>query len=123
MDRVDPKTKPKHRAPRKTGPYDWSRPLTEVLDAIAPPPPAKKPERRADPAAPMRSGDGFSLAEQIDCVTREVALRENTYPNQIAAGRLTETEAARKIARMRSVLDTLVNLRRMIDSLPRKGRS
>ncbi len=122
MDRPDPPRRIR-RVERPADPYGWSRPLSEVLDDIAPPPAQRRKEPRADPSSRAKSIAGFSLSEQIDCVTREVALREHSYPKQIAAGRLTQAEAARKIARMRAVLDTLVNLQRMIDSVPRQGRS
>jgi hypothetical protein len=123
VDRIDPKGKTKRRAEGGPKAYDWHHPKAEELYPIAPPRPKKPSPRPPDPSPPPGSTVAFSLAEQIDCVTREVSLRENTYPNQVAAGRLTVAEAARKIARMRSVLDTLINLQRMVDSLPRQGRS
>jgi hypothetical protein len=102
-------SKTRRRGNRPGDPYGWGRPRAEVLGDLAPPP---------DASASVKASGGLSLAGQIDCVTREVALRENSYPKQIAAGRLTEAEATRKIARMRAVLDTLISLQRMVNSLP-----
>ena len=48
-----------------------------------------------------------SLAEQIACIEREIAMRVRVYPRQISAGRMTQVKADREIALMRAVLTTL----------------
>ena len=49
-----------------------------------------------------------SIAGQIAEVTRELALRRNTYPRLIAAGKLRQSEAELCTARMEAVLATLM---------------
>ena len=128
MKRIPPKAKPDLFPLIGSRKYPWNQPkgnqpTGEELDPLAPPLPKRRPRRLPDPSPPPGPNQGFSLSEQIDCVTREVHLRENTYPRQIAAGRLTEAEAARKIARMRAVLDTLINLQVFVKSLPPESHS
>lgn len=60
---------------------------------------------------------GFSLSPgviplnlQIQCVAREVKLRERCYGRWVAQGRLKEAEAQAEIERMRAVLHTLREL-------------
>lgn len=57
---------------------------------------------------------GFSLdagvipiEQQIQCVAREIKMRERCYPRWVAQGRLKEADAQREIERMRAVLHTL----------------
>lgn len=54
--------------------------------------------------APQRN---ISLDEQIKCVRRELALRERVYPGWVKSGRMNPERAAREIASMQAVLDTL----------------
>jgi hypothetical protein len=49
-----------------------------------------------------------SLADQIACVKRELAMRDRAYPKFIAAGRMTQQKADSEIAAMRAVLETLL---------------
>lgn len=101
---------------RGTRLYDWNRPTTEVLSGLHP---ARHEREAREPArspqsAPVASLDeDVSLTAQIDCVRREVSMREKSYPHQIAQGRLAPPAAAKQIARMRAVLDTLVALQRV----------
>jgi hypothetical protein len=48
-----------------------------------------------------------SLADQVACVKREIALRVNTYPKWVRDGRMKQEIADREIAKMRDVLQTL----------------
>lgn len=50
------------------------------------------------------------LDVQIQCVAREIKMRERCYPRWVAQGRLKEHEAQREIERMRAVLHTLQEL-------------
>lgn len=50
------------------------------------------------------------LNVQIQCVAREIKMRERCYPRWVAQGRLKEHEAQREIERMRAVLHTLQEL-------------
>ena len=49
----------------------------------------------------------FTLREQIECVEREVRMREMVYPKLIGKGTMSEQAAAHELACMRQVLRTL----------------
>lgn len=49
----------------------------------------------------------ISLAEQVDCVRRELRMRERAYPRWIAAGKMTQAKADAEIAAMTAVLATV----------------
>jgi hypothetical protein len=49
----------------------------------------------------------FSLEQQIKSVEREIALRENLYPRQVANGKMRQEESDFHISEMRAVLKTL----------------
>lgn len=49
----------------------------------------------------------ISLAEQIQCVERELRYRERVYKRRIAEGKMTLRLAEREMTRMRAVLATL----------------
>lgn len=51
------------------------------------------------------------LEAQIECVTREIAMRERVYPRWIGQGKMTPVKADREIQGMKAVLDTLIRLR------------
>jgi hypothetical protein len=51
-----------------------------------------------------------SLSRQVECVGREIRLRERTYPRWVAAGRMSQARADDELAAMRAVLDTLSRL-------------
>lgn len=51
-----------------------------------------------------------TLADQIRCVEREIALRRHVYPRQVSIGRMKPGEADEEIRRMESVLATLRSL-------------
>lgn len=46
----------------------------------------------------------FDFKAMRDCCRRELALRRNVYPRQIAAGRLTQAKAEREIELMTAVV-------------------
>jgi hypothetical protein len=48
-----------------------------------------------------------TLDEQIACVDREIKLRQRVYPRRIADRRMTQALAARQIALMEAVADSL----------------
>jgi len=48
-----------------------------------------------------------SLAQQIEEVEREIALREKVYPNQVRMGKMRRSVADFHIERMRATLRTL----------------
>lgn len=54
--------------------------------------------------------NAVGLSEQIECVRREIALRERVYPRWVSAGKMTQVKANDEIAAMRAVLATLVSL-------------
>jgi len=49
----------------------------------------------------------ISIEQQIQCVAREIKMRERCYPRWVRQGRMKETEAQRELERMRAVLHTL----------------
>jgi len=64
----------------------------------------------------------ISLAEQIACLERELALRRHVYPKWVEAGRLKDEQAKMEIARMAAALNTLCALEvesRPLDPQPR----
>lgn len=51
-----------------------------------------------------------SLADQIECVKREIAMRESVYPRWVGARKMTQAKADRELACMRAVLETLQSM-------------
>ena len=49
-----------------------------------------------------------TMAEEIACVKRELAMRERAYPKWVASGRMKPEEAERETRRMRAVLKRLL---------------
>jgi hypothetical protein len=58
----------------------------------------------SDPTSPP-------LDVQIECVKREIGMRKHVYPKWVAAERMSEGKAARELAAMEAVLETLQGLR------------
>lgn len=54
----------------------------------------------------------ISLWQQIDEARRELDLRKEAYPKWVAAGRLSQEQADRQVARMEAILQTLGWLQR-----------
>ena len=52
----------------------------------------------------------ISLDEQLACVKREIAIRENVYPQWVRSRRMKQDVADSEIARMKAVLETLKSL-------------
>jgi hypothetical protein len=48
-----------------------------------------------------------SLPRQVECLEREVRVRERTYPRWVAGGRMSQARADEELAAMRAALDTL----------------
>ena len=53
-----------------------------------------------------------TIDEQIDCVKREIGMRERVYPKWVQTRRLSQEQADRELGRMRAELNTLQNLKR-----------
>ena len=51
-----------------------------------------------------------TMADQLACVRREIAMRRNVYPKWVESGRLKAEEATREQARMQAVHDSLERL-------------
>jgi hypothetical protein len=47
-------------------------------------------------------------AEMLECVRREIRLRERVYPRWVSQGKITQKLADEELTRMRSVLGFLV---------------
>jgi len=66
-----------------------------------------------------------TLAAQIECVEREIKLRERVYPRWISEGRMTPGKADAELAGMRAVLATVREAgelkRRLSEALQRAG--
>lgn len=52
-----------------------------------------------------------TLADQIACVKRELAMRRGVYPRWVATDRMKPEKAAAEIAAMEAVLITVENAR------------
>lgn len=52
-----------------------------------------------------------SLDDQIECVTREIGMREHVYARRVLNHQMTQKTADRELRHMRAVLDTLTNLK------------
>lgn len=48
-----------------------------------------------------------SIESQIECVKREIGMREHVYPRRVADQKMTQSLADRELANMRAVLATL----------------
>jgi hypothetical protein len=48
-----------------------------------------------------------TLTDQIDCVKREIAMRERVYPTWVDRRRMSQEQMDRELGRMRAVLRTL----------------
>lgn len=59
------------------------------------------------------SEEAITMADQIACVRRELALRRSVYPKWVKLGKLTEDKATREIEVMQSVLDLLMGIKEM----------
>lgn len=49
----------------------------------------------------------ITVADQIRCVRRELALRKNVYPGFVSRGKMTPEDAMKEIAAMQAVHDSL----------------
>ncbi len=63
----------------------------------------------------MEKETQFTCQQQIECVRREIGMREWAYPNWVAIKKLKPGKADYEIACMKAVLDTLTNLDRQIE--------
>lgn len=48
------------------------------------------------------------IARQVECIRRELKMRERVYPRWVAGEKMTQALADREIEAMRAVLETLV---------------
>lgn len=53
----------------------------------------------------------ITLDEQIECVRREIGMRNRVYPRWVTIGRITQAHADHQIASMTAALATLEALR------------
>lgn len=54
--------------------------------------------------------DDITLAEQIECVDRELSMRSRVYPRWVEQHKLTQALADKEMHRMRAVRATLAGL-------------
>ena len=54
--------------------------------------------------------DAIDLREQLRCVNRELAMRQQVYPKFVISGRYTQKRADHEIKCMTAVRDTLIDL-------------
>lgn len=52
-----------------------------------------------------------SLDDQIECVTREIRMRQTVYPRRVADKKMTQAMADRETGRMLAVLESLHRLK------------
>ena len=67
------------------------------------------------PDAPQQ----VSLRRQLECVLREIGMRERVYSRRVASGDMLQSKADDEIAAMRAVADTLRNLQPVRDDAER----
>ena len=53
----------------------------------------------------------ISLEEMISCVEREIGMRERVYPRWVEQKKMLQTTADQELARMRAVLNLLVDVK------------
>lgn len=54
---------------------------------------------------------GIPIGDQIECVKREIAMRERVYPTWVDRRRMSKEQADRELGRMRAVLATLQRIK------------
>ena len=59
-----------------------------------------------------------TIAEQLDCIERELRFRRRVYPRRVADGKMTQVLAERQIALMESVKASLERIGREQRELP-----
>lgn len=60
---------------------------------------------------------GITIEEQIQCVRREIRMRDQVYPRWVAAGKLKQEKSDHEIAAMKAVLATLEGLDRFYNNV------
>lgn len=60
----------------------------------------------------------YTLAEQIKCVDREIAMRSTIYPGRVRSNKMTQAKADYELACMREVLRTLQRLAQQEAPIP-----
>ena len=58
------------------------------------------------------SGARVTLSAQLECVRREIKMRERVYPRLVSSGRMTSAKAREELETMRAVEKTLDELAR-----------
>ena len=61
-----------------------------------------------------------TLHEQIQCVAREIKLRENCYPKWVSTGRMKEEESKKQLQLMKDVIETLKEIKTTKDDIRRE---
>jgi hypothetical protein len=62
----------------------------------------------------------FTILQQIEEAEREIKMRVNVYPRWVGSGKMKQDEADLHLARMKSILKTLVWLRDNKDTIKEK---
>ena len=62
----------------------------------------------------------FTIMQQIEEAEREIKMRVNVYPRWVGSGKMKQDEADLHLARMKSILKTLVWLRDNKDTIKEK---
>ena len=53
--------------------------------------------------------NNITLEDMISCVEREIGMRERVYPRWVDQKKMLQATADQELARMRAVLDLLIN--------------
>lgn len=64
-----------------------------------------------------------ALAEQVDCLARELRRRRKVFPALVESGRMTADEAAAELARMDAARQTLSQLLGLVGGKGKGGES
>ncbi len=67
----------------------------------------------------MNRDVAVTFENQIEELTREIAMRQKLYPQWIQQERLTPPDAAVKLARLKATLETLKALQQYRNAVPR----
>jgi hypothetical protein len=51
----------------------------------------------------------ITFEQQVECIRREIAMRERAYPRFVAAKQMTKVKADYELAAMRAVLKTVLD--------------
>ena len=58
----------------------------------------------------MNTTNDITIDQMVQCVDREIGMRERVYPRWVEQKKMLQTTADQELARMRAVRDLLLNI-------------